>query len=104
MSIRRGIRKLIIECCAACEASGGVCDLEMDVVEPVMDVIDDVALSFGYEPIDEEDHWEDGGRMFDYGSQKSEHLDKLASKMLKNDEKMQKLKEKRISTNFLKLF
>ena len=72
MSIRRGIRKLIIECCAACEASGGVCDLEMDVVEPVMDVIDDVALSFGYEPIDEEDHWEDGGRMFDYGSQKSD--------------------------------
>jgi hypothetical protein len=40
----------------------------------------------------------------DYGTQKSEHLDKLASKMLKNDEKMQKLKEKKISTNFLKLF
>ena len=40
----------------------------------------------------------------DYDKQKSEHLDKLASKMLKNDEKMQKLKEKRISTNFLKLF
>lgn len=72
MSIRRGIRKLIIECCAACEASGSVCDVEMDVVEPVMDVIDDVALSFGYEPIDEEDDWEDDGRMFDYGSQKSD--------------------------------
>ena len=40
----------------------------------------------------------------DYDRQKSEHLDKLATKMLKNDEKMQKLKEKRISTNFLKLF
>lgn len=72
MAIRRGIRKLIIECCAACEASGGVCDVEMDIVEPVMDVIDDVALSFGYEPIDEEDDWEDDGRMFDYGSQKSD--------------------------------
>ena len=72
MSIIRGIRKLIIECCAACEASGGVCDVEMDIVEPVMDVIDDVALSFGYEPIDEEDDWEDDGRMFDYGSQKSD--------------------------------
>jgi hypothetical protein len=40
----------------------------------------------------------------DYDKQKSEHLDKLASKMLKKDEKMQKLKEKKISTNFLKLF
>jgi hypothetical protein len=40
----------------------------------------------------------------DYDRQKSEHLDKLASKMLKNDEKMQKLKEKKINNNFLKLF
>jgi len=40
----------------------------------------------------------------DYDRQKSEHLDKLATKMLKNDEKMQRLKEKTISTNFLKLF
>jgi len=40
----------------------------------------------------------------DYDKQKSEHLDKLASKMLKNDEKVQKLKEKKINTNFLKLF
>lgn len=40
----------------------------------------------------------------DYDKQKFEHLDKLASKMLRNDEKMQKLKEKKISTNFLKLF
>lgn len=39
-----------------------------------------------------------------YDKQKSEHLDKLASKILKNDEKMQKLKEKCINTNFLKLF
>ncbi len=29
----------------------------------------------------------------DYDKQKSEHLDKLASKMLKNDEKMQKLSD-----------
>ena len=40
----------------------------------------------------------------DYDRQKSEHLDKLATKMLKNDEKIQKLKDKKISTNFLKLF
>jgi hypothetical protein len=40
----------------------------------------------------------------DYDRQKSEHLDKLASKMLKNDDKSQKLKEKTINTNFLKLF
>lgn len=40
----------------------------------------------------------------DYDRQKSEHLDKLASKMLKNDEKMQKLKDKQINTDFLKLF
>lgn len=40
----------------------------------------------------------------DYDKQKSEHLEKLATKMLKNDEQNQKLKEKNINTNFLKLF
>jgi len=40
----------------------------------------------------------------DYDTQKSEHLDKLATQMLKNDEKMAKLKEKRINKDFLKLF
>jgi hypothetical protein len=40
----------------------------------------------------------------DYDKQKSEHLDRLATKMLKNDEKAQKLKGKKINTNFLKLF
>lgn len=40
----------------------------------------------------------------DYNKQKSEHLDRLASKMLKNDEKAQKLKSKKINPNFLKLF
>jgi len=40
----------------------------------------------------------------DYETQKAEHLDKLASQMLKNDEKMQKLKEKKINIDFLKLF
>lgn len=40
----------------------------------------------------------------DYDKQKSEHLDKLAGKMLKNDEKLQKLKEKKINKNFLNLF
>ena len=39
-----------------------------------------------------------------YDKQKSEHLDKLASKMLKNDDIAQKLKAKKINTNFLKLF
>ncbi|MDB4276981.1 hypothetical protein N9864_00500 [bacterium] len=40
----------------------------------------------------------------DYDKIKSKHLDKLASKMLKDDEKNQKLKEKIINTNFLDLF
>ena len=40
----------------------------------------------------------------DYNKKKSEHLDKLATKMLKNDEKMLKLKDKKINTNFLNLF
>ena len=40
----------------------------------------------------------------DYDKQKSEHLDKLATKMLKNDERNQKLKEKTININFLNLF
>ena len=40
----------------------------------------------------------------DYDRQKSEHLDKLATKMLKNDEKMQKLREKKINPNLFNLF
>ena len=40
----------------------------------------------------------------DYETQKSKHLEKLASQILKNDEKMQKLKEKKINNNFLKYF
>jgi hypothetical protein len=40
----------------------------------------------------------------DYDKQKSEHLDKLATKMLKNDERNQKLKEKNINDTFLNLF
>jgi hypothetical protein len=35
---------------------------------------------------------------------KSKHLEQLATKMLVNDEKMNKLKEKNINTNFLDLF
>lgn len=35
---------------------------------------------------------------------KSKHLERLATKMLANDEKMNKLKEKDINTNFLDLF
>jgi hypothetical protein len=40
----------------------------------------------------------------DYDRIKSEHLDKLATKMLANDEKMSKLKEKEIDPKFLNLF
>lgn len=40
----------------------------------------------------------------DYDTQKQKHLDKLAKKMLDNDEKFTKLKNKRIDKNFLDLF
>jgi len=40
----------------------------------------------------------------DYDKQKEKHLEKLASKILDNDEKLQRLKEKNINTNFLNLF
>jgi hypothetical protein len=40
----------------------------------------------------------------DYDRIKSKHLDNLATKMLANDDKMNKLKGKNINTNFLDLF
>tara|TARA_X000000368_G_C22941332_1_gene672310 strand:+ start:639 stop:809 length:171 start_codon:yes stop_codon:yes gene_type:complete len=40
----------------------------------------------------------------DYDNQKSKHLDKLADKMLKNDEKADKLKSKVMKGDFLKNF
>jgi hypothetical protein len=40
----------------------------------------------------------------DYDKQKEKHLEKLATKMLENDEKLSKLKGKNINTNFLDLF
>ena len=40
----------------------------------------------------------------DYDKQKSNHLEKLASKMLKKDEKLQQLKSKQVNPNFLNLF
>ena len=40
----------------------------------------------------------------DYDKQKEKHLEKLATKMLKNDEKSQKLKSKQIKGNFLDNF
>ena len=40
----------------------------------------------------------------DYDNQKSKHLDKLATKMLKNDGKATQLKSKPIKGNFLKNF
>jgi len=40
----------------------------------------------------------------DYEKQKSQHLDKLATRMLKDDDKIQRLKEKNINLDFLNLF
>jgi hypothetical protein len=40
----------------------------------------------------------------DYDNQKSKHLEKLATRILNNDEKNNKLKEKNINTDFLNLF
>jgi len=40
----------------------------------------------------------------DYDKIKSRHLEKLATKMLKNDEKHQNLKNKNINPDFLKNF
>ena len=40
----------------------------------------------------------------DYDTIKSKHLDKLATKMLANDEKNVKLKSKEIDPGFLNLF
>ena len=40
----------------------------------------------------------------DYDKQKEKHLEKLASKMLENDEKNSKLKGKNINPDFLNLF
>jgi hypothetical protein len=40
----------------------------------------------------------------DYDRQKNRHLEKLATKVLKDDERRSQLKAKNISTNFLNLF
>ena len=40
----------------------------------------------------------------DYDKQKEKHLEKLATKILKNDEKSEKLKSKQIKGDFLKNF
>jgi 5-methylcytosine-specific restriction endonuclease McrBC regulatory subunit McrC len=40
----------------------------------------------------------------DYDKQKEKHLEKLATKMLKDEERNQKLKDKNINTDFLDLF
>ena len=40
----------------------------------------------------------------DYDKQKEKHLEKLATKILKNDEKSEKLKTKQIKGDFLKNF
>jgi hypothetical protein len=40
----------------------------------------------------------------DYDKQKERHLEKLATKILENDEKLSRLKGKNINTNFLDLF
>jgi hypothetical protein len=40
----------------------------------------------------------------DYDKQKEKHLEKLATKILENDEKLSRLKGKNINTDFLDLF
>ena len=40
----------------------------------------------------------------DYDKQKEKHLEKLANKLLKDDEKNQRLKDKYIDKDFLDLF
>ena len=40
----------------------------------------------------------------DYEKQKEKHLEKIATKMLENDEKFSKLKGKEIDPKFLNLF
>ena len=40
----------------------------------------------------------------DYDKQKAQHLENLASKMLKEDDKLQQLKGKKINPKFLNLF
>jgi hypothetical protein len=40
----------------------------------------------------------------DYDTQKRKHIEKLSTKMLENDEKMRKFKEKNINDKFLDLF
>tara|TARA_R110000822_G_scaffold45541_8_gene121781 strand:+ start:1767 stop:1922 length:156 start_codon:yes stop_codon:yes gene_type:complete len=40
----------------------------------------------------------------DFDHQKSKHLEKLATKMLKDDDRNEKLKLKNINPNFLNLF
>ena len=40
----------------------------------------------------------------DYDRQKNRHLEKLATKVLKDDENRSQLKAKNINTNFLDLF
>jgi hypothetical protein len=40
----------------------------------------------------------------DYDTQKSKHLEKLATKSLENDDKMRKFKSKQIKGDYLDLF
>jgi len=61
--MRRLIRQIILECCDACEEDMGVCDSELDVIEPVYDMI------VGSYP---QAHTDDDGRMLDYGHVKSD--------------------------------
>lgn len=60
MSIREGIRKLIIEHACSCQVE----DVEQDIVEPVLDMI----TASSYPDV----HTQADGRMFDYGHTKSD--------------------------------
>ena len=45
-----------------------------------------------------------GGYISDFDNQKQKHLEKLATKMLDEQEKLNKLKDKKLNTDFLDLF
>ena len=65
MSIRRGIRKLILEHSCTCEMMDDpLFDAEIDIIEPVLDMI--------VSPAFPDVHTQEDGRMFDYGHTKSD--------------------------------
>ena len=63
--MRHLIRKLIVECCSQCEMMDDpLFDAEVDIIEPVLDMI----VAPAYPDV----HTQEDGRMFDYGHTKSD--------------------------------